>query len=152
MFNVMRAALSAHNVGISIDPATYDTLPAFTPADLLAMATIEGARASGLAHRTGSITPGKDADLIVIRLDDANLLPANDIAASIVGAGHPGNIDTVLVAGRVRKYQGRLVDVDLGDIRRRAERPETGCSASTSSTAERPHTPPQRIHIQKGPP
>ncbi|GCE42966.1 hypothetical protein Rhow_007095 [Rhodococcus wratislaviensis] len=121
MFNVMRAALSAQNVGISIDPATYDTLPAFTPADLLAMATIEGARASGLDHKTGSITPGKDADLIVLRLDDANLLPANDIAASIVGAGHPGNIDTVLVAGQVRKYQGRLVGLDLGGIRRRAE-------------------------------
>ena len=121
MFNVMRAALSAQNVGISIDPATYDTLPAFTPADLLAMATIEGARASGLDHKTGSITPGKDADLIVLRLDDANLLPANDIAASIVGAGHPGNIDTVLVAGQVRKYQGRLVGLVLGAIRRRAE-------------------------------
>lgn len=121
MFNVMRAALSAQNVGISIDPAAYESLPAFTPADLLAMATIEGARASGLDHRTGSITVGKDADLIVLRLDDANLLPANDIAASIVGAGHPGNIDTVLVAGQVRKYRGRLVGLDLTDIRHRAQ-------------------------------
>ncbi|OZF29051.1 cytosine deaminase [Rhodococcus sp. 14-2483-1-1] len=121
MFNVMRAALTAQNVGISIDPATYGTLPAFTPADLLAMATIEGARASGLDHKSGSITPGKDADLIVIRLDDANLLPANDIAASIVGAGHPGNIDTVFVAGQVRKYGGRLVGCDIADIRARAE-------------------------------
>ena len=121
MFNVMRAALSAQNVGVSIDPAGYASLPAFTPADLLAMATIEGARASGLDHRTGSITPGKDADLIILRLDDANLLPANDIAASIVGAGHPGNIDTVLVAGQVRKYQGQLVGVDRTDLRHRAE-------------------------------
>ncbi|OZC74039.1 cytosine deaminase [Rhodococcus sp. 06-462-5] len=121
MFNVMRAALTAQNVGISIDPDTYGTLPAFTPADLLAMATIEGARASGLDHKSGSITPGKDADLIVIRLDDANLLPANDIAASIVGAGHPGNIDTVFVAGEVRKYGGRLVGCDIADIRARAE-------------------------------
>lgn len=121
MFNVMRAALTAQNVGISIAPDTYGTLPAFTPADLLAMATIEGARASGLDHKSGSITPGKDADLIVIRLDDANLLPANDIAASIVGAGHPGNIDTVFVAGEVRKYGGRLVGCDIADIRARAE-------------------------------
>ena len=58
---------------------------------------------------------------IVIRLDDANLLPANDVAASIVGAGHPGNIDTVLVAGQVRKYGGRLVGCDIDDIRARAE-------------------------------
>ncbi|WP_328814168.1 amidohydrolase family protein [Rhodococcus sp. NBC_00297] len=121
MFNVMRAALTAQNVGISIDPDTYGALPAFTPADLVAMATIGGARASGLDHKTGSITPGKDADLIVIRLDDANLLPANDVAASIVGAGHPGNIDTVLVAGQVRKYGGRLVGCDIDDIRARAE-------------------------------
>ncbi|MDQ1181827.1 amidohydrolase family protein [Rhodococcus sp. SORGH_AS_0301] len=121
MFNVMRAALTAQNVGISIDPDTYGALPAFTPSDLVAMATIEGARASGLDHKTGSITPGKDADLIIIRLDDANLLPANDVAASIVGAGHPGNIDTVLVAGQVRKYGGRLVGCDIDDIRARAE-------------------------------
>ncbi|MBJ8339456.1 amidohydrolase family protein [Antrihabitans sp. YC3-6] len=121
MFNVMRAALLAQNVGISIAPDTYESLPAFTPADLLAMATIEGARASGLDDKTGSITVGKDADLIVLRLDDANLLPANDIAASIVGAGHPGNIDTVLVAGQVRKHRGRLVGIDIDDIRRRAE-------------------------------
>ncbi len=120
MFNVMRAALAAHNVGISIDPAAYDTLPPVTPRDLLAMATIEGARASGLAHKTGSITPGKDADLLIMRLDDANLLPCNDIAASIVGAGHPGNVDSVFVAGRLRKYQDRLVDVDIADLDHRA--------------------------------
>ncbi|MFE1174169.1 amidohydrolase family protein [Streptomyces sp. NPDC058773] len=108
-----------------MDPARRRTtphqeLPSFTPADLLSFATIEGARASGLDHRTGSITPGKDADLIVIRLDDASLMPANDIAGSIVGAGHPGNVETVMVAGRVVKHDGRLVHGDLDHVREQA--------------------------------
>lgn len=120
MFNVMRAAISAHGIGLSLRPEIYQELPSFTPADLLSFATIEGARASGLDHRTGSITPGKDADLIVIRLDDANLMPANDIAGSIVGAGHPGNIETVMVAGRVLKHDGRLVHGDLDHVREQA--------------------------------
>ncbi|MEW2120900.1 amidohydrolase family protein [Streptomyces sp. NPDC005474] len=120
MFNVMRAAIAAHGIGLSLQPEIYEKLPSFTPADLLAFATIEGARASGLDHITGSITPGKDADLIVLRLDDANLTPANDIAGSIVGAGHPGNIETVMVAGRVVKHQGRLVHVDLNQVREQA--------------------------------
>ena len=120
MFNVMRAAIAAHGIGLSLQPEIYGELPAFTPADLLSFATIEGARASGLDHKTGSITPGKDADLIVIRLDDANLAPANDIAGSIVGAGHPGNVETVMVAGRIVKYRGRLTHVDLDHVRAQA--------------------------------
>lgn len=92
-----------------------------TPADLLEFATIRGAQACGLGHKTGSITPGKDADLIVIDMQAANLLPANDLAASIVGAGHPANIETVMVAGRIVKHQGRLVGIDLDTLRSQAE-------------------------------
>ena len=121
MFNVMRAALSAHNVGVSLAPEQYDALPAFTPRDLLEFATIAGAKASGLADRTGSLTVGKDADLIVFRLDQFTTVPSADIAASIVGAGHPGNIETVLVAGKAAKWDGTLTHPDLPAIRAQAE-------------------------------
>ncbi|MFG2043733.1 amidohydrolase family protein [Dactylosporangium sp. NPDC048998] len=83
--------------------------------DVLEFATVDGARACGLAARTGSITPGKDADVILLRADDLTVFPAG----TIVAAGHPGLVDTVLVAGRVVKRDGRLVDVDLPALQTR---------------------------------
>jgi cytosine/adenosine deaminase-related metal-dependent hydrolase len=87
--------------------------------DLLEFATVDGARACGLAARTGSITPGKDADLVLLRADDLTVFPANNPAGTIVTAGHPGLVDTVLVAGRVVKRDGALVGVDLPALRTR---------------------------------
>jgi cytosine/adenosine deaminase-related metal-dependent hydrolase len=81
--------------------------------DLLEFATVDGARACGLADRTGSITPGKDADIILLRADDPTVFPFNNPAGTIVAAGHPGLVDTVLVAGRVVKRDGKLVGLDL---------------------------------------
>ncbi|MEO7625830.1 MAG: amidohydrolase family protein [Nocardioides sp.] len=122
MFNVMRASLTAHNLGVSLVPDEYADLPTFTPRDLLEFATIAGAKASGLDDRTGSLTVGKDADLIVFRLDEFTTVPSADIAASIVGAGHPGNVETVLVAGKAAKWNGRLTHPDLDAIRAQAEK------------------------------
>ncbi|AEW99929.1 amidohydrolase family protein [Streptantibioticus cattleyicolor] len=87
-------------------------MPTFDAADLIAFATIEGARACGIDDRTGSVTPGKEADLIMVRLDHTNLLPATDVAASIVAGGHAGNADLVVVAGEVLKEDGALVRGD----------------------------------------
>ena len=120
MFNVMRAVIAAHGLGITMQPDQYESLPAATPADLLEFATIRGAEASGLGHKTGSITPGKDADLIIVDVQAPNLLPASDLAASIVGAGHPANVETVMVAGRLAKHDGHLIGVDLDDLRAQA--------------------------------
>ena len=87
--------------------------------DLLDFATIDGAAACGLAARTGSISPGKDADVILLRADELSVFPFNNPAGTIVAAGHPGVVDTVLVAGRVVKRYGALVGVDLPALRAR---------------------------------
>jgi 5-methylthioadenosine/S-adenosylhomocysteine deaminase len=121
MFNVMRAAIAAHGLCVTLQPETYESLPALTAADLLEFATIRGAEACGLAHKTGSITPGKDADLIIIDVSGASTLPANDLAGSIVGAGHNGVVRTVMVGGTVVKHDGRLTGIDLDQLRQQAE-------------------------------
>lgn len=87
--------------------------------DLLEFATVDAARSCGLDARTGSITPGKDADVILLRTDDLTVFPVTDPVATIVSAGHPGLVDTVLVAGRVVKRDGVLVGVDLPASRSR---------------------------------
>ncbi|MDQ1031737.1 cytosine/adenosine deaminase-related metal-dependent hydrolase [Streptomyces umbrinus] len=87
--------------------------------DLLEFATIDAAQSCGLDARTGSLTPGKDADIILLRADDLTVFPVTDPVATVVSAGHPGLVDTVPVAGRVVKRDGVLVGVDLPALRTR---------------------------------
>ncbi|MGW2259002.1 amidohydrolase family protein [Streptomyces sp. NPDC001780] len=115
MFGVMRATLAYQQLILAGAAGPMDRapgLPTFDAADLLSFATVEGARAAGIDGRTGSLTPGKEADLIMIRLDHANMLPATDIAATIVASGHAGNVDLVVVAGDVLKENGVLKGSD----------------------------------------
>jgi 5-methylthioadenosine/S-adenosylhomocysteine deaminase len=109
MFNVMRASLAADGVLRKVGYASYDDTAWLTAADVLEAATISGATAARLDDRTGSITPGKAADLVLIRMDDINLFPAYDPVKAIVAGGHPGNVDTVMVAGRVLKWRGEML-------------------------------------------
>jgi 5-methylthioadenosine/S-adenosylhomocysteine deaminase len=81
--------------------------------DVLEFATIEGARVCGLADRTGSLTPGKQADVVVLRCDHTNTYPIIDPVSTVVLQADTRNVDTVFVAGRALKRGGRLVDADL---------------------------------------
>ncbi|WP_086661942.1 amidohydrolase family protein [Lentzea kentuckyensis] len=85
--------------------------------DLLEFATIDGAKACGL--NAGSLAPGKVADIVLLRKDDPSVFPFNNPAGTIVAAGHPGLVDTVLVGGRVVKRDGALVGVDLPALQAR---------------------------------
>lgn len=89
---------------------------AVTTRDVLRWATIEGARANGVDDRTGSLTPGKDADLVLLRLDAINVLPVNDPIGAVVMGMDTSNVDSVFVAGRPMKRDGKLVGVDLGRV------------------------------------
>jgi 5-methylthioadenosine/S-adenosylhomocysteine deaminase len=84
-----------------------------TAAEVLKFATIDGARALGLDAKVGSLTPGKQADIVMIRATDVNLTPVNDPIGAVVLSAHTGNVDSVFVAGKAVKRQGRLVDVDM---------------------------------------
>ncbi|MGI5286495.1 amidohydrolase family protein [Nonomuraea polychroma] len=96
-----------------------------TSHDVLEFATIEGARQTGLDARTGSITPGKQADVIVVSTDAPALQRMINPAAALVLGANPGDVEYVFVAGRAVKRAGRLVGYDLADIRRRAEESAT---------------------------
>jgi cytosine/adenosine deaminase-related metal-dependent hydrolase len=87
--------------------------------DILEFATVQGAKATGLSHRTGTLTPGKDADLIVLRADDINIMPLNNAVGTVVLGADRGNIRAVLVAGEILKWDGTLVGVDVDALQRR---------------------------------
>ncbi|MGE0253930.1 MAG: amidohydrolase family protein [Alphaproteobacteria bacterium] len=86
-------------------------------ADALAWATINGARALGMEHRIGTLAPGKQADIVLLRADDLNLLPVNDPVQAVVLHATPANVDTVMIAGRLAKQDGRLLGVDLPKVK-----------------------------------
>lgn len=86
------------------------------------MATIAGARALGLADVIGSIEPGKQADLVAIRLDEIEAQPWYDIAAHLVYAGHRRQVSNVWIAGRRKLVDGDLPDMDLASIIANAKR------------------------------
>jgi cytosine/adenosine deaminase-related metal-dependent hydrolase len=74
-----------------------------------------------MADRTGSLTPGKQADLIVLRTDRPGVAPLHDATGAVVSAMDRADVDTVLVAGRIVKRAGRLLHAGLPRLLARAE-------------------------------
>jgi cytosine/adenosine deaminase-related metal-dependent hydrolase len=89
---------------------------ALTARRTLALATIDGARCLGLDAVTGSLIPGKRADLIVVSPAGPNLGVLTDPAQLLVTAAQPANVDTVIADGRVLKYHGALTTLDAERI------------------------------------
>ena len=89
-----------------------------TVREVLEFATVEGARANGLERKIGTLTPGKEADIILLRTDLLNVMPMNNAVGAVVTSMGPQNVDTVLIAGKVMKRNGQLVGVDLDRITR----------------------------------
>jgi cytosine/adenosine deaminase-related metal-dependent hydrolase len=86
--------------------------------DALELATIEGARTLGLERKTGSLTPGKRADVIMINLDDLNVMPVNDPVSSAVTICNASNVSWVLIDGQIKKRDGKLVGIDVEPLKR----------------------------------
>ena len=96
-------------------------LPAFlTSRDVIEFATVEGARANGLLNKTGTLTPGKQADLIMLRTDSPNILPVNDPIGAVVWGMDTSNVDSVFVAGKALKRNCQLLNVDLNRLQQQA--------------------------------
>jgi cytosine/adenosine deaminase-related metal-dependent hydrolase len=92
-----------------------------TVRDVLEFATIAGAKANRLDSKVGTLTPGKEADIIILRTDAINVLPLNNAYGAIVQAMDTSNVDAVLVGGVIRKRNGQLAGVDLTRVARMAE-------------------------------
>lgn len=94
------------------------TTPSVTAKQALSWATVEGARALGLADRVGRVEPGMQADLVVIDARGLNLWPAHDPVAAALSAS-VANIEAVMIGGRWRKRNHCLIDADLEDVKSR---------------------------------
>jgi 5-methylthioadenosine/S-adenosylhomocysteine deaminase len=108
-FGIMRTAYSTHlhRLGDRIK---------LTSRRLVEIATIGGARDLGLSDKIGSLTPGKRADLILIRMIDPNLVMMGDPYEALVSLAQPANVDTVVVDGRILRRGGRFTSLDHAQI------------------------------------
>jgi cytosine/adenosine deaminase-related metal-dependent hydrolase len=109
------------NMGIPWKDTDTEKLPPVGFHEVIEMATINGARALGLGDVTGSLTPGKRADIILIRTSDLNIAPLAQIETTVVQSATPANVDTVMVDGRILKRDGRLSYFDVPAIVHSAE-------------------------------
>ena len=83
---------------------------------VLKAATVNGARAAGLESEIGTLTPGKQADIIMVRTGGVAVFPVNNAIGAIVQAVERSDVDTVMVAGAIRKRAGKLVGVDVAKL------------------------------------
>jgi len=92
-----------------------------TTRDVLRFATMNGAKALRLDSKVGSLTPGKEADIIILDATRINVAPLNQVPGAVVSLMDRTNVETVIVAGKIRKWKGQLLDVDLPGLSRQLE-------------------------------
>ncbi|MGB9365158.1 MAG: amidohydrolase family protein [Xanthobacteraceae bacterium] len=100
---------------------TPDKPPLLNVRDVLRYATINGAKHLRLDTKTGSLKPGKEADIIILDATHLNVFPVNHVPGAVVQMMDRSNVETVIVAGKVRKWKGRMLDVDLSRLRDQLE-------------------------------
>ncbi|NDV04950.1 amidohydrolase family protein [Rhodococcus sp. IEGM 248] len=90
--------------------------------DVLRSATQKGADNSGLSDVVGSLTPNKKADIVLLNAGNVRLFPLNNVVSSIVQGADIGSVESVIVNGRIRKWAGQLLGVDIESVRRQVEK------------------------------
>jgi len=88
-----------------------------TVRQVLQCATVNGAKCAALLDKIGTIAPGKEADIVMIRADDMNVFPLNNAVGTVVQAADVRNVDTVIIGGAIRKRRGALVGVNMPRLR-----------------------------------
>ena len=89
-------------------------------ADILAMATLGGARAIGLDDRIGSIEVGKRADLVAVDLDHPAMQPVNDPHAALVHSNAGARVTHTFIDGQCVYENGAWKTLDIGEVLARA--------------------------------
>jgi 5-methylthioadenosine/S-adenosylhomocysteine deaminase len=122
-FTQMRSTMALQRAFVNEMALSGDANPPelMTTRDVLRWATVNGARDLKLDGKVGSLTPGKEADIIILDAEAINVAPLNHVPGAVVSLMERSNVETVIVAGKVRKWKGRMQDVNLSRLRRDLE-------------------------------
>jgi 5-methylthioadenosine/S-adenosylhomocysteine deaminase len=138
MFSIMRAAFTLQRALANERSLAgeQNLAPLLTCRQVIEMATIGGARVAHLDGKIGTLSPGKEADIIMLAADSINVFPLNNVPGTVVTLMDTSNVETVFVAGKIVKWQGKLVGVDLGRLRRLIEKSRDGVLARAGYTPD----------------
>jgi 5-methylthioadenosine/S-adenosylhomocysteine deaminase len=126
--------LDEARLAVLIHRASTRRHDAFGADEALELATLGGARALGIADRTGSLEVGKDADLAAFRVDNSRTTPLGDPYAAVVFALPGRSAELVTVRGKVLVGRGRVLSADTDLV----ERVNSAGTALASWTRARP--------------
>jgi 5-methylthioadenosine/S-adenosylhomocysteine deaminase len=123
MFSLMRTTFNLQRLRIlQRSRANEANLPPLlTCRDVLDFATLQGARCANLDHKLGTLAPGKEADILMLRADRFDVWPLNNAPSVVANLMNPSHVDAVFIAGKVRKWRGSLVGVDAARVLRLAQ-------------------------------
>jgi cytosine/adenosine deaminase-related metal-dependent hydrolase len=119
-FSVMRSTFTLQHLQLfqRAFAGEQNLPPRLSPRDVLEFATIEGARCANLESQVGTLTPGKDADIVMLRTDRLSVWPLNNAPGMVVNLMNPSHVDAVFIAGKIKKWRGNLVGVDMPRVLR----------------------------------
>lgn len=134
LFTVMRTAFTLQRALVNQRSIAgeRDVPRLLTCRDVIELATIEGARVAHLDHKIGSLSPGKEADIIMLATSRINIFPLNNVPGAIVTLMDTSNVENVFVAGNVMKWQGKLIGTDLTILQRQIEASREGLLTRTN--------------------
>jgi 5-methylthioadenosine/S-adenosylhomocysteine deaminase len=118
MFTQMRGVLTLQRMfanELALQGKDYPKLMSVW--DAVRLATIEGAKGLKIDAKTGSLTPGKDADIILLDATALNVAPLNHAPGAVVTLMERSNVSTVLCAGQIKKWRGEVVGYDIPKLR-----------------------------------
>jgi 5-methylthioadenosine/S-adenosylhomocysteine deaminase len=123
MFGMMRSVFELQRLALLQKKmaGAQNLPPLVTPRDVLEFATIEGARCAAIDRQAGTLTPGKDADIVILRADTLDLWPHSNAFGTVASLMNPSHVETVFIAGKVKKWRGSLTGVDVARVRQLVE-------------------------------
>jgi cytosine/adenosine deaminase-related metal-dependent hydrolase len=93
-----------------------DTPPLLTCRDVLDFATLQGARCANLDDKVGTLTPGKEADIVMLKADRIDVWPLNNVPSVVANLMNPGHVEGVFIGGEPKKWRGQLVGFAMPNI------------------------------------
>ncbi len=128
MFTIMRSTFTLQRALASERVLAGDASAPrpITTRQIVEYATVNGARGAHLERKIGSLTPGKEADIILLAADSINVMPLNNAYGAVVTLMDTSNVKHVFVAGKVKKWAGELVGADIRGMRQRIEKSRDG--------------------------
>jgi 5-methylthioadenosine/S-adenosylhomocysteine deaminase len=122
MFTQMRSAITLQRMFANDRALRGEDYPRLlSAADVIGMATLQGAKGLKLDHKTGSLTPGKQADIILLDATALNVAPLNHVPGAVVTLMDRSNVSIVICAGQILKWRGEMLGHDIDKLRRELE-------------------------------